>query len=56
MVCYINVFEKILSINVLLESLILIGYVIWRRNKCEDKESRNSFVGWRLSYFIKSTL
>ena len=44
MVFSIDVLEKILSINVLLESLILVGYVICGKNKCEDKESRNSFV------------
>ena len=29
----INVFEKIMSINVLLESLILVGCVIWRKKQ-----------------------
>ena len=40
----------------MLESLILVGCVIWGRSKCQDKESRNSFVEWWLSYFIKLTL
>ena len=38
MVFSISVFEKILSINVLLEFLILVGCVIWGRNKCEDSQ------------------
>ena len=52
MVFPVNVLEKILPINVMLECLILVHCVIWGRNKCEGKELRNSFVG----YFIKSTL
>ena len=52
MVLSIRVFEKIWTINIFLESLFLVGCVIWGRNKYEDKELRNSFVG----YFIKSTL
>ena len=54
MVFSINVFEKIVSINVSLESLTLNGCVIWRRNKCEDKESRNSFVEWWFCYISLS--
>ena len=56
MIFSINVFEKRLSINVLIEFPILVGCVIWGRNKCEDKESRNLFVEWWLWCFNKSTL
>ena len=44
------IFEKILSIRVLEQVLILVGWNICRRNKCEENESRNSFVGACLSY------
>ena len=54
-ILYQYVWENIFN-NVLLESLILVDCVIWGRNKYADKESRNPFVGWSLSYFIKSTL
>ena len=52
MVFFVNVWEKI-SINVLLGSFVLVGCVIWERKHCEDKASKNSFIGWWLSYFIK---
>ena len=42
MIFSINVFETMFSINVLLESLILVVCVICERNKCEDKESRKA--------------
>ena len=41
MVFSIYVFEKILSINGLLESLSSVGCVMWGWNKCEDRESMN---------------
>ena len=54
-ILYQYVWENIFN-NVLLESLILVDCVIWGRNKYEDKESRNPFVEWSLSCFVKSIL
>ena len=52
MVFSINVLKKIWSINILLESLILAGCVIWGRQKCEDKKCKEIYLlndGYQIS-------
>ena len=48
--------ETILSIIVFQLEVTLVGWIMYGRNIDEARESKNSLVGERCSYFERSTL
>ena len=50
----VSAFEKMLSINILVEVVILVGYVICGTNKLEVIVSKNRDVVTSSSIFIRS--